>query len=278
MKIVTLLENKNNEKDEFRVEHGLSFYIETEKNKILFDTGQTGMFIENAKKMNVDISNVDGLFLSHSHYDHCGGVKSLLETYNNKPKLIVSEYFFSNMNKYRKRDDGNNKYIGIDFDEEFILKNGLDIEYVKNKVTEVYDGVYIFTDFDRNTEYEKNNSNLIYTKKDKEIVDPFEDEISVGIDTKNGLVILLGCSHPGIINIIESIRSVTGKKIYGIIGGSHLKEADDLRIKKTIDYFKGLDIKILGLSHCTGDIASSQIQENISFYSYNKTGDMIIDN
>ncbi len=72
-------------------------FIEGSNCNVLFDTGKTGDFIENAKKLNIDLTNTDILVLSHAHYDHCGGVKTLLETYNIKPKLVVSNNFFDLM-------------------------------------------------------------------------------------------------------------------------------------------------------------------------------------
>lgn len=78
------------------------------------------------------------------------------------------------------------------------------------------------------------------------------DEIVLGLDTKLGFFILCGCSHIGIVNIIENIKKWTNKKIVGIIGGLHLSKSNSERILKTINYLKKEDIKYLALSHCTG--------------------------
>ena len=77
MKITTLIENTQDENQKLNYEHGISMFIETEKCNILFDTGKTGNFIENAEKLNIDLKSIDVIILSHAHYDHCGGVRRL---------------------------------------------------------------------------------------------------------------------------------------------------------------------------------------------------------
>ena len=96
------------------------------------------------------------------------------------------------------------------------------------------------------------------------VADDFADEICLVMETAKGLVVLVGCSHPGILNMISTIHERLHKPIYGVIGGTHLMEADEERIAKTLKELKGLGICIAGLCHCSGDLAREMISEDES--------------
>lgn len=121
MIIKTLVENRAILED-FRTEHGLSLYIETTNHKLLFDVGASGLFLENAKKLNVDIEEVDTVIISHGHYDHGGGLGAFLGV-NTKAKIYVSQRAFDDI--YANRPGGVTAYIGLDQDfigsERFVL-------------------------------------------------------------------------------------------------------------------------------------------------------------
>ncbi|MBN4074369.1 MAG: hydrolase [Alkaliphilus sp.] len=276
MKITTLIEDLTGDNKKLKCEHGLSFLIEVDKEKILFDTGETGKFIWNAENLNIDLKRVNKVILSHAHHDHCNGVRKILKHYDIAPKFYVGSHFFKNGNKYRySEEEMAHKYVGADFDEEFLRNRRIEIEYVNENITKISEDVYIFANFDRSIDFEKNNHSLRVKRGNEYEIDKFEDEIVVGLDTKKGLLLLLGCSHPGIINIIETIAKRTSKRIYGIVGGTHLIEADEDRIKKTMEYLKKVDTKILGFSHCTGVTAEKMFKEEFMQFYVNRTGSVI---
>lgn len=284
MKLTTLIENTQDKNKNLKCEHGLSMFIETEKCNILFDTGKTGDFIENAEALNIDLKSIDVLILSHAHYDHCGGVRRLLETYNITPQIIVSEHFFENADRYHY-SDGNLKsdfskeigytYVGIDFDKEYIESKSAFINFVQSDILEVSDDVFVFSNFNKYYDFEKLNKDMKLKIDDDYNIDTFNDEIAVGLKSKDGIVVLLGCAHPGFLNIVNTIRERTNEKIVGIIGGTHLIEADDERLHKSIECINNLNVNLLGLSHCTGEKAVNLISENCNCSFMNITGTIL---
>lgn len=285
MKIVTLIENSLGHKPDLICEHGLSIFIETPNCNILFDTGKSGDFIKNADDLQIDLNNTDYIVMSHAHYDHCNGLKSFVENFSARPKICVSEHFFSNSTRYhnssRKIDlsfekDEEYKYIGINFDESFLKENSFEIDYLKSDKTELTDGIYLFTNFKRHYDFETLNTNMVVKSEDEFRLDEFKDEVVLGLDTTKGLLLLLGCSHIGVLNIIKSIENISNKKVFGILGGTHLIEADSDRIKSTIEGFKDLGVHLIGASHCTGQAAIEELKLNFDNFFVNSTGSMIV--
>ena len=273
LKITTLIENKPCDYKELFYEHGLSMYIQIDGKNILFDTGQTGNFIANANKINVDLNTLDYVLLSHGHYDHTGGVKELVE--NTKPiyKMFIGEKLLEPKYKYLEEDK---KFIGNLFDKEYLLKHNIDIKFVNEDIINLTENVMVFTNFENTNEFEKLNKKFFVIKDGNKVIDDFSDEICLAVKLEKGLFVIVGCSHVGIINILETIKIRTGMPIYGVIGGTHLVDADEYRLDKTIEYFKDNDIGMIRVSHCTGEIAVDRLKEEFEGrYEYNNTGNVI---
>ncbi len=284
MRITTLIENTQDKYEKLKNEYGLSMFIEGSNCNVLFDTGKTGDFIENAKKLNIDLTNTDILVLSHAHYDHCGGVKTLLETYNIKPKLVVSNNFFNRTDKYYYYDGSVKSdfskepgyvYIGTDFDKKYIEDKGIRIESLEKDVLEICDNIFVFSNFNKYYDFEKVNLNMQRKVNDEYVIDTFDEEVALGIKTIKGLVVLLGCAHPGFLNMVKTIEERTNEKIIGIIGGTHLIEADDNRIQRSVKYLQKSSVELLGLSHCTGEKAVEIFDKECKTSFTNRTGTIL---
>lgn len=274
VKITTLIENNPDKNNKLCNEHGLSLYIEINDKKILFDTGQSGDFIKNAKKLNFDLSDVDCIVLSHGHYDHSGGFRNVVESINKSIKLIVGTGFFNE--KYKLIEKEKYKFNGNSFDEKFVMENNISLQYINQDIFDLTEDVMLFSNFARNNDFEIINKKFYVKEYDRYILDDFSDEIVLGVKHEKGLVLVLGCSHVGIVNILETITKRTGMTIYAVIGGSHLIEADELRLSNTINYLKEKNINTLRLSHCTGDIAVKRLKEEFpDKFIYNNTGNII---
>lgn len=277
LQITTLIENNLDDRKELINEHGLSLFIEVDGLNILFDTGQTGDFIKNAKRLNKDLNSLDYMIISHGHYDHSGGLKRLINLLNEYPKLVVGSEFFRA--KYKKVDEQTYKYNGNSFDEKFILDHNIPLKKVEGGIFYISDRIMVFHHFLRKNDFEKRNDKFYILEKNFVTHDDFDDEIVLGITTDKGLVVIVGCSHVGIVNILCSISEKTGMPIFAVIGGTHLVEADEMRIQKTMDAFRAMNIKFIAVSHCTGEEGIKRTQQKFrDKFIYNNTGNVILVN
>ncbi len=244
---VTVLVENTAVKAKQRAEHGLSMLIERDGEFILFDTGQTNAIVHNARLMGVDLTKVKKVILSHGHYDHVGGLKFVLDYA--KPKVYAHPEIFRK--RYSKlSDDGNLRYIGIE-DREFFEGKGAEFVLSEEPI-EVAKGVFTTGFENMTTDFEEVDKNFVYEKDEKLVKDNVEDDMSVVLDTRDGLFVLFGCAHRGIINIILDVEKKFGKKVIGFAGGTHLGPASEKQRKETIKALKGMDLKMMGSSHCTG--------------------------
>ena len=185
MKIISLVENTSVNYD-IEAEHGLSLYIESKNHKILFDMGQTDLFFKNAKRLGVDLSQVDIAILSHGHYDHGGGLEEFLKI-NKKAYVYVSQYAFDTYY------NGTEKYIGLNLmlkeNERIILTNG--------KV-EVDEGITLYHCNDRVKRYDLGSFGLNVKRNQEYFPDDFRHEQYMLIEENGKQILFSGCSHKGI--------------------------------------------------------------------------------
>lgn len=274
IKITTLIENSSLENPCLTNEHGLSIYIESPEGNILFDTGQSGLFLDNALKLGVNLKNTNHIIFSHAHYDHCGGFKPFVDTIGTSFILHLNSSFFENSQKFHYISP-NYKYIGINFNEDYLITNNINLNLVHDNITEILPKIYTITNFLKRTSFEKPSKNMLLYKNSKYISDTFSDETAIVIDTDKGLLVLVGCAHIGIVNILNTISDKFKKKIYGVLGGTHLINADEFRISKTIEYFNKSKIQLIGVSHCTGNTAINEMKKHMSNFFINSTGTTI---
>ena len=274
LKITTLIENNADENKNLFNEHGLSFYIEADENKILFDTGKSGKFIENAGFLNIDLSKLNYVFMSHGHYDHSGGFEKFVNKFGNSYKLFVGKGFFNE--KYKSIEEDAYKFIGNSFNKAYIDKNHIDTKLIEEDIFYINEDIMVFSNFKSHNSFEHLNKKFQIKENENYVLDDFSDEIVLAVKVDKGLMIILGCSHIGIVNILETIIDRTGMPIYGIIGGTHLIEADELRLNSTIDFLKEKNIQIIGMCHCTGEKAAEKVKEEFGEkFFYSNTGSVI---
>ncbi len=245
--------------------HGLSFLIEiirgNQTKKILMDTSHSSnALLHNLRNLGHELDDIDNVFLSHGHPDHYGGLLGFLNSRNiETPILMHPEGQFP---RYIVTPGGvRGPFL---FEREKIEEAGGLIVEAKNQVS-LDIGVATTGEIERTTDFEKPWIGPKIVKDNVFQDDYFMDEQALVLNLKDrGLIILVGCSHPGIVNIIEHAQKVTGvKEVYGIIGGLHLTVAKDEVIEKTIDAFKEKNPSIIIPAHCTGFRAMKKISEEI---------------
>jgi len=272
VKITTLIENSAGEHHGLHSEHGLSFFIEKDGTKILFDTGQTGLFIKNAEQLRIDLTSLNHVVLSHGHYDHSGGLRSLTQL-TTSFNLIMGQGFFEE--KYGVKNNAH-EYLGNNFDENFLTEKSITFRYTSGQCTELVPGVFIITSFPRVHEDEKINPRFKILRDGTFSEDSFADEVLLAIDTPKGLIVLLGCSHPGMKNMLDFTTGQLKRPLYAVLGGTHLVEANEESLAKSMDYLHNDDLKIIGVSHCTGQTATDQLAVSNSRYFHNHTGSSLL--
>lgn len=250
MKIINLIENTPG-KCCPRFEHGLSFYVETTHHKLLIDTGATGTFVENAEALDVDLTKVDLLILSHGHYDHSGGILAFAAI-NPNARILMQK---TAVGEYYHKDAIEERYIGIDK------------QILALPQTELIDGdmviddeISIFTNVTGRKLWPSGNTVLKQKVGDTFIQDAFAHEEYVVITQKDKRVLISGCAHNGILNILERYEQLYGGAPDYVFSGFHMKKSSDYTEAEIRDISEtGKQLKklptVFYTGHCTGEPA-----------------------
>lgn len=265
VKIWTLMENTAAE-ETFCAEHGLSFYMETKKHKILFDAGQTDAFAENAKKLGIDLSQVDVAVLSHGHYDHGGGLLKFLELNEKAPVYVSPGAFGAHYN-------GTEKYIGLSdklADNPRLIAAHMQGEKGTGKghSLRLDEELTLYSCNERPRTFPTDSAGLKIKQNGVFRADDFLHEQYLLVEEEGKRVLFSGCSHKGILNIADWFRPDV------LIGGFHfmkldvakdaelLAEAANRLLSYPTRYFTG---------HCTGlaqyEFLREKMGDRISYLS-----------
>lgn len=276
IKITTLSDNTAAMRRGLLAEHGFSLYLEAGDTRLLFDTGQSVSAAHNAKLLGIDLAAVP-VALSHGHFDHTGGLAGILEKTGPRTVFCHPDVFAP---KYGKMY-GMERFIGIPESRADLERLGAEFN-ISKQARQIGECIWLTGEIPRITDYEKPENYLLVMDPIKR-VDPLRDDQALVLETKKGLLIILGCAHAGLINTIEHARKITGKEeIAGIVGGTHLgfpegdKSAGKIRLTKTIRALKGYDIRLLAVSHCTGlEAAAAFFMEFGESFVFNNAGTVL---
>lgn len=249
-------------------EHGLSVYIETPKHKILFDTGSSNNFLRNSQKMGVPISDIDIAVISHGHYDHGGGLIGFLGK-NSTAKVYIKEEAFGD--HYSISSEGEEKYIGLD---KSILNNP-QIQFTQNHHI-IDDQLELFSNV-KGSKFKPSGNKQLFAKKDGQLKeDVFSHEQNLVIHEKDKTVLMAGCAHKGIANIMEHFYLLNKSYPTHVVGGFHLynrsKDKDELpeQVFALGEYLKS-KATIYYTCHCTGtksyNLLKEQLGDQINYLS-----------
>jgi len=241
-------------------EHGLSLYIEYDQHRLLFDTGQSDIVLRNAQVLGVDLRKIDAIVLSHGHYDHTGGLMTVIDEIQSLNLYLHPQAVKPRFARYKDKPVRN---IGM----PSLTASGLtDHKRIKSIVwteepTEIYPGIIVTGPIPRHTDFE-DVGGPFFLDAHGEIPDPLIDDQALYCESNEGLVVIVGCAHAGIVNMLDYISQLTGRtNIHTVIGGIHLRSASNDRINRTIEAFRNYDVQQIGLAHCTGHNAIAQFQK-----------------
>lgn len=247
MKIINLMENTTGE-CAFHAEHGLSVYVETERHRLLVDTGASAKTWENAAQLGVDLTRVDTVILSHGHYDHAGGILSFAQI---NPDAKIYMHALAGGDYYSMGSHGE-RYIGIDREilslPQCVLLEGdcrIDGE------------LSVFGGVTGRRKWPQSNRRLKEKQGDTFVQDAFAHEMYAVVEAEGKTVLLSGCAHNGILNILDRFQALYGREPDVVISGFHMvkKDAYDADEVKLIEdvarELRGTGI-LFYTGHCTG--------------------------
>ena len=218
---ITILTDNYVDSQKLKAEHGWSVLIEAGNEKILLDTGQSGLLLSNAKILGIDLKQITGIVLSHGHYDHTGGLLSLLQYLDREIKVYAHPLIFQE--KFSRYKDFNNsitnRYIGIPETIQTYEKNGAKFLLSKEPVR-ISENMYFSGQIDRDDKNVNDNSedSLLVKENNDFIKDPLYDDTSIFVTLPGLLIVVTGCAHSGILNILNKAKDL---KIDGRGPGNH---------------------------------------------------------
>lgn len=268
--ITTLGENTARMGD-FLGEWGLSILVETEEATVLFDAGKKFSATYNADTLGIDLSSINRIILSHGHSDHTGGLREVLRRVRKEVEIIAHPDIWQA--KYARREGEPDRYIGIPFQQEELESLGASFHLTTQPVN-IMVNMMTTGEIPMVTAFEEIDAALYIKEGSGWQPDKLMDDQALIVKTEQGLVVILGCAHRGMVNTLYHAQQLTGMaEIHTVIGGSHLIGASEERLWQTIAALRELSVQRLGLCHCTDLPAAGVLaQEFGEKFFFNKAG------
>jgi 7,8-dihydropterin-6-yl-methyl-4-(beta-D-ribofuranosyl)aminobenzene 5'-phosphate synthase len=258
MKVTCVVDNAVCDHSTFWGEHGLAFLIETKSGlMLLFDTGRSGtVLLHNLELLDIEPEAINTLAISHAHYDHTGGLPALLDQ-------VAEITLYAHPDLFRERFSRRKelKSVGLPLERE-VLEQRLAFQ-LSAKPTEILPGVWTTGEITDRAEPEGRSAHHLVRSSSSSLrggtegwePDPYRDDMALVLETGQGLVVLCGCCHAGLLNTLAHVRRTFGVDITAVAGGTHLLRADEAHLKRVIEVLRELGLPRLYLNHCTGQRA-----------------------
>jgi len=232
-------------------EHGLSFLIETGQGNVLWDTGQSGtVLLHNLNELNMTDLPLAAVALSHGHHDHTGGLPMILKTH---PGLLVYGHRDLLDERYSLRD-GAARSIGMRMTRREIEARG-DL-CLSDASQQIIEGICTTGGIHPRPYPQGSSAHHVVHREGRQVPDPYADDLSLILHVEGGVVLLCGCCHAGLRNTMATVRRLCPHEpLVGIVGGTHLGQADQAELDALIDLLGEMGDVDLYLNHCTGERA-----------------------
>lgn len=251
MIVKTIVENTCSD-PRLATEHGLSLYLQTNKHNILFDTGQGRLFLDNAKLMDIAMDDVDTVVISHGHYDHGGGLQIFFQ-HNKHAGIFIHKHAFTRF--WSQDNQGGLHPIGLNPDLADSQRLTLVDDYWR-----IDEELELFAGVRERVLFSPANDSLLRGFPGKLAPDDFSHEQSLIINSAQGSLLLAGCAHNGVVNIIERFIELKGTAPSLVVGGFHLMGGPELHpqldklVAKLADRLRQYPTRFY-TNHCTGQRA-----------------------
>lgn len=262
MKVTVVVDNSvpTSAKDGFVGEHGLSLLLEVDGKKILLDVGQSDAVVRNLSLLGIHPRQLDAIVLSHGHYDHTGGLIYLLK----HRRYPIPVYAHPQVFQPRYSVSGSvRRYIGIPYPQELLTTLGAEWHFA-TEPKEVLPGLWFSGQIPRTTHFETGDRRLVTCSDGCDCQDPIYDDTNLFYASNQGLVVISGCTHTGLVNAVRRGMAVTNlNRWYGWVGGTHLGPVSEDQQHKTLAFIDEMAPAFLAANHCTGFSMMTELAQRL---------------
>ena len=242
-------------------EHGFSAFVDVNEESILVDTGRGVGILPNAMVFGKDLKQVKKICVSHGHFDHTEGLPQVLGLARGAEVHAHPGIFQERISDRKMGEMVIKRFVGIPFLREYLEMLGANFR-LDAGFREIADGVFLTGEVPRKTSFEKGDKDLLVPMGKTFVQDPILDDQSLVIRTKKGLVVVFGCAHSGMINILHHAREKTGEeRVHAVLGGTHLGFLTQEQLEASIQELKAMNPDVVAVSHCTGMRAACRLMQ-----------------
>ncbi len=256
---ITILCDNSISRSGFIGEHGFSALIERGEEKYLFDTGPGMSLPLNLKALQKDLNGLKMVFLSHGHYDHTGGLKWVVEQTGKIEVVAHPAVFVRHLRFDPQKPLDPPRSIGCPFKQEALEHMGATFTFLDH-TEEARPGLWFLSGIGRDPEKLPEDTRLVLQQGDGLAPDPLIDDASLLLETGTSPVLLLGCAHTGILNILDHVQNTMHiTKLRAVLGGTHLMFYGPEVLEQAIKRFEDFALDLIAVSHCTGMSATIRL-------------------
>ncbi len=259
---IQILCDNNIGRMDFLGEHGFAAHVNHDSGAYLFDTGQGMTLPHNVRQGGLRLEDLDAVILSHGHYDHTGGLGWVLEQTGPIDIHAHPDVFSPHLAKVASDASKPPRPVGCPRTQAELESAGG--RFVFHTATaQIAPGLWFISGYARHPSQTPADTKLVLAGADGPIPDPVAEDASLLLETPSGPVLLLGCAHGGVLNILDHIRDCLGfERLHAVLGGTHLMFFPSGQVRKVIEAFERFKVALVGVSHCTGDDAAMQLAQH----------------